>query len=1074
MKNYLLFILLFISVSFFSSALEVNSFKTFSLNNPLSYQYVRAIEQDANGFMWFGTHDGLHRFDGYQFVSYHHDSSDLNSLSSDMISALVIDQKQNIWIATLGGGVNFFNEKTQKFQRFSTKSEHIKLSDNNVNALLEDTLGNIWIGTEKGLNILFKEGDSWQVKLVTQELGNPNSLSHNTIETILQTDNNEIWVGTNGGGISTFDLRGNFIKQIKFSKNQQSHRVSNLIKVLYQDNAGYIWIGTADDGLVKLNPQTNDFNHYKFDESNRQSLSSNIIEKIIQSSDGSIWLATDKGGLIYNQKNDTFQKFQHSASNPHSLTNDFVLTFFEDKNNLMWIGTFSGVNRWDPNMTTFKQYNSDKHPELSNSLVMSFSQKDDKNIFFSTYNGGIYQLSLFNNEIYHQSFGDKFKDIRITTLFVDDDILWVGSRSSGLYKVNLLTEEVASYKNQRQNPSSLSANSVTDIIKDDTGQLWVSTYHQGINLLNSDGSFTRFVKAVEGDELFIQVNNHDSKQGSYKSPSTNHVLQMLEDSQGFIWLATYGGGINRFDPKTKSFVHLSHSDDIKTSLSSDLSWLLFQDKVGNLWVGTQSAGLNILSADNLKKNNFSFEHLDVTDGMRDQTIYGIDQDSQGNIWFSSNKGISRYSIDHKSFKHFGASHGLLALEYNYGAIFKGLDHTLYFGSVKGFTSVNLDDNVSSQPAPKVALTNILKLNEKMLFDAPLAELASLSLDYNDQLISFDYVGLNYSEPESTRYKYRLLGFDEQWIDAGKLRRATYTNLPSGNYQLQVIAGNNDNMWSEPSINLAITVKAAPWNSWWAYLLYALLVALALLSYSRILNRKLVIEQKQKHFLKQQIEEKTQKYLEKNVELEQANKQLENAATTDKLTGVKSRRYLDIYIEQASQLMAQIHQNILPVQRSVLPRLYLLMVKINNPSQVNDSQLINLTDLLQYTRNQDDLVIRWSEDTFAIIGYEKEDNARELAQRLTARIKNVFVNTDEVNNDMSVAYSFYPFNREQPMELSWDQVSVMTEQSLDRVSRSETYNWLGLHQPKNQPFSYLELLQVKSDDELSKIVKVKQG
>lgn len=545
---------------------------------------------------------------------------------------------------------------------------------------------------------------------------------------------------------------------------------------------------------------------------------------------------------------------------------------------------------------------------------------------------------------------------------------------------------------------------------------------------------------------------------------------MLEDEQGILWLPTYGGGLNRFDPQTHQFTHLKHDSNNNKSIASDLAWFAHLDDNKNLWVGTQASGLSVLSHQDRLNESYNFTHINTKDGLKSLTVYGITQDSYGDIWLSSNKGISRYNQSDKVFKHFDLSHGLVDMEYSHGAIFKDLSNNLYFGTGKGFTSVNPETLHSNQSAPEVKLTNILKLNEPMTFDQPLSSLQLLELDYSDQIISFEYVGLNYSNPASTQYKYRLLGFDQEWIDAGTSRRATYTNLPAGNYQLQVIAGNNDNIWSAPGLSLNLLVHPAPWNTWWAYLVYALLIAVALLTYSRLLNRKLVMEQEQKQYLKQQVQEKTQEFQQKNVELEQANLKLENAATTDKLTGVKSRRYLDIYIEQASQLMSQIHENLLPVQRNILPRLYLIMVRIEDMTQVTNSQVVDLTDLLLYSRNKDDLVIRWSDDTFAIIGYEKEDNARELASRLCSRFEQVIGQATKVN----MAYSFYPFNFEQPMDLSWDQVSVLTEYGLNLVTQDNSLCWLGMYSPKAQPFNHLEVLQQPNSSALAKIVKLKTG
>ncbi len=1039
-------------VSFSCVAQQYSSFKKFPADNPLSYKSVQTITQDKDGFIWLGSQEGLHRFDGYQFLSFHHDSTQKNSLSSDVISRILLDQSAQLWIATRGGGLNLYQENSQNFRRIDSKNSALKLTNDNVNALIEDTNNNIWVGTDSGLNIIFRGDSEWSIKHIFHDANNPRSLANNSVEAIIETTDGHIWVGTNGGGISVFDIQGNFIKQIELGSIIGDKGVEKLVTALFQDSHGHVWIGTSENGLIKYNPDNESLVHYR-DGDDQKSISSNTIEEVYQDSQQRVWIATDKGALVYEPKLDKFQRINHSVTNPTSLTNDFVLSFFEDRNQMMWIGTFSGVNRWDPKMTTFNQFNHHRFPELSSSLVMDFALIDENQLIFSTYTKGVYQLALDTGEVTAFKYNHLLEGLRTLSLLFDEQKLWLGTRASGLIEIDLRSGKLNKYQHQADNDTSISANSITDIIEDTHGNIWVSTFHNGLNKLNEDGTFTRF-------EVTKPVSN--------KGPNTNHILQILEDDRGFLWLATYGGGINRFDPISERFIHIQHSDEDNTSLSSDLAWIMKQDSENNLWVGTQAAGLNLLTRENMAAGDFIFQRFDVKSGMRDQTVYSLSQDAASNIWFSSNKGISYYSPKLNRFKHFDTRHGLIDLEYNHGAVFKGPDNTLYFGSAKGITSVNPKNIFNDHPAPVARLTNVLKLNEPIKFKQSMSALKSLTFDHSDQLISFEYVGLNYPDPESTRYKYRLLGFEDEWIDAGKLRRATYTNLPQGSYQLQIIAGNNDNVWSEPYL-LNINMNPAPWNTWWAYLLYAILVALTLLIYSRLLNRKLVAEQQQKIYLKQQVEEKTNEFFQKNIELEEANKQLENAATIDKVTGVKSRRYLDIYIEQASQLMSQIHENILPVQRSILPRLYIAMVKIENVSQVTNSQLIDLTELLLYSRNKDDLIIRWSDDVFAVIGYEKDDNARELAARLSERFPQVL--GDTIKTDM--AYSFYPFNFEQPMELSWDQVSVLTEHAL-KVARSNKVNWLGFCAPRIQPFNYLDVIQQQDINELSKLIKLKQG
>lgn len=1043
-----------LTVSLSSFAQEIKRFKNFGVDNPMSYSFVRAIAQDEDGFMWFGSSEGLDRFDGYQTVSFHHDDNSKNSLSSNVISRLLVSKDGELWVGTFGGGLNLFRESTQDFTHFSTKTESQALTNDTINAIFEDKNGSLWVGTANGLNILFKENDIWRVKQIHQQLGNPNSLTHNTIHAITQTFDNYIWVGTNGGGISVFDLNGNFIKSVKYGDSNKSQYVNKFVSSLFSDNQGRVWIGTENNGLLRYSAETDSFKHYQFDTANETDVSSNTINHIYQDSDSNIWVATDNGLSIYNHREQIFSHHRHSPQNPFSLSNDYILTFFEDANSMMWVGTFTGVSRWDPNIATFRQYSSHTNPELENNNVTSFTQFDSEHVIFSTYAGGLYKLSTHDQAISKLPFNGYFDELRVMSLFADEGKLWVGTRASGLFEVELETEKVTKYQHDENDDMSLSANSVTDIIKDSAGTLWVSTFHFGLNRLNANGTFTRYVKNAETPEL---------------GPSSNHILQLLEDEQGAIWVATFGGGLNRLEPKTNRFTHIQHKTSDPLSLSDDFTWIMLLDDIGDLWIGTQATGLNILSKENREKNVFEFSQLNASDGMKSMTIYGILQDLNSDIWFTTSKGISRYSKRTKTFKHFGLNHGLIDLEFTHGSAYKGRDNTLYFGSGKGFNSISPEQVDMTIKPPEVRLTNILKLNEQMSLPVPLSELTELTLTYQDQIVSFEYVGLNYASPESTKYRYRLKGFDEAWIDAGKSRRATYTNLPSGEYQLEIIAGINEANWSNPGLKLKINVLPAPWNTWWAYLLYALIVAIILLTYSRVLNRKLLAEQQQKEFLKQQIDEKTNEFIQKNHELEHANRLLEDAATVDKVTGVKSRRYLDIYIEQAGQLMSQIHENILPVQRNILPRLYLIMVKVTGQETVPSSQMVNLADFLLYSRNSDDLVIKWAEDTFVVIGYEKENNALELAERLSTRYQQVLGSSLNAN----IAYTFYPFDFEQPMALSWDQVSVITEHAISITQQQQT-KWLGLYGPKVRPFDYLEVIKQTNIDELAKLVKLKQS
>ena len=678
----------------------------------MSYKFVRTIAQDKDGFMWFGSSEGLARFDGYKFLSFHHDSEDPNSLTSDVISRILIDRQQRLWVGTFGSGLNLYKEKNQDFVHFTTKKNERKISNDTINVLFEDSEGKIWVGTENGLNILELGGGNWRARWIKQELGNPRSLGHNTVHSIIEVSDKQIWVGTNGGGISVLDINGNFIRSIRYNDVGASDYLNKFVNYLYVDNKEMIWIGTVENGLLKFNPKTKAFSHYEYDGTDPYSILSNTIETIYQDSSNKIWIGTDKGLLIYNEAEDNFWPYKHTPSNPYSLSNDFVMTFFEDKNKVMWIGTFTGVNLWDPNTTTFQQYSTQTNPGLKNNNITSFAQFDDSSVYFSTYSGGIYQLFTKDNKISPVAFSQYFSDYRVMSLLADGNTLWVGTRASGLFAVDLASQNILEYRNDEQDPNSISANSITDIIKDKSGNIWVSTFHQGINKLNNDRSFTRYIQNVAFPE---------------QGPSSNHVLQLLEDDQGYLWLATYGGGVNRLEPESKKFIHLRHDENDPNGLSSNLAWIMLLDKDKNIWIGTQASGLNILSRENRYQQKFVFSHLGAKDGMKSLAIYGILQDFNDQIWLSTSKGISRYSPKNKRFTHFDLTHGLIDLEYTHSSVFSGMDNTLYFGAGKGFSSVNPQTISSNKVVPEIRLINILNLIQQTGWNFPIYDLWSLKV-----------------------------------------------------------------------------------------------------------------------------------------------------------------------------------------------------------------------------------------------------------------------------------------------------------------------------------------------------------
>jgi len=1049
MKGMLVFIrVILFSFLLFQSVFAYSNntpFKNFSVDNPLAYRAVSSIVQDKHGFLWFGSSEGVYRYDGYQFTRFHYDQNIEDSLSSNVVSQLLLDAKGRLWVATRGGGLNLLQSDSEAFITFNQSSVVAPINNDFINKLAQDELGKLWVGTEDGLTIISELNGEWVTQLIAFDK-RKRGLSGKVIESILMPNDQTVWVGTNGGGIDVFDMSGKFVKHLAFEALE-----SAIVSNMYQDSEGIIWIGTSDLGVFKYSPYTQKITRFDII-INNVATNDLSIEDIFQDQNGRVWLASDKGVTLIDLSTMQQHHHTHSVSNYHSLSNDFALTFYQDNKGIVWVGTFSGVSRWDPNLTMFKQYGDYGFPEIANSLVMKLVQWDEQSVLFNTYEGKIYRYDRVADTINEFLPELDLSQFRLTAMYIHQNTLYIGTRASGLLEIDLENNKLTRYSNDTSDNQSISANGITDIIADKSGGIWVATFHGGLNRVLEPGKFARYQAGGER---------------SINAPSTNHILQLMVDHDGFLWLATYGGGVNRMDIKSEIFTHIMHDKSNNNSLSSDFSWVLLQDSKANIWVGTQGAGLNFLKAEDLISGNYHFTRYSQSEGLKDLTIYSLNEDEAGELWFSSNKGISKFSSKDKSFSHFDTRHGLVTMEYNHGATLRSINDEIFFGSAKGLTSVNPKDFIKQHVVPDVKLVGINKLNEKVAPTTATLNINDIEFNYKDQLVSFEYVGLNYSEPNSTNYQYRLLGFDEEWVDAGKLRRATYTNLPHGDYIFQVKASNADGQWSEPSISLKVVVTPAPWNTWWAFLAYSMFLALALLLYSRYVNSKLVTERNLQLSLKKQIEDKTRRYLDKNQELEQANKQLEKLSIIDNTTGLRSRRYLDIYIEQAVSLMHQMHQNIAPAERASLPRLFLLLVQVPKVESLNSTQLLNLTDLLKYSSNPDDLIVRWSEDCFAVIGYEKDNAAKYLASKLRERFKQVMV----ARGDIRIAYSYYPFSIEQPLEYSWEHVSSFIEHVFTLTKADTDFELAAINGLQDLQVSYTQIASSKSIAEMKKLLKI---
>jgi len=773
----------------------------------LSQSNVMCILQDSRGFMWFGTREGLNKYDGYEFTVYKNNIRDTHSISNNYIRSVTETQDGNIWTAT-SGGLCMLDRFKNRFVNFKhdPKNEH-SISNDFVLRVIEDHLGNIWAGTENGLNMLDRK--TGQFTRYSHKKDDTTSLADVQVKNIFEDSDEVLWICTAEGGLHRFN---NATKTFtRFQHNEKDNRSigSNNVNTMFEDSKHRLWVGTNDGGLDLFNKQNGDFFHFKHDDNNNNSLAANSVFAINEGNNNNLWIGTENGGLsIFNPETGKSYTYQNDVVDNTSLSNNSIYAICKDTKSNIWLGTFNaGVDMVNPDAQKFTHY---KHIVNKNSLgnnnVLCIYEDSHKNIWIGTDGGG---LDLFDPKTGHFTYFDHQKDNKNSicghyVLTVCEDgkgNIWVGTWADGITVINRANRTFKHYKNDLNNPASLGSNNVWKIFKDKDKNMWIGTYGGGLNLFNPvNNSFTRY-QHEENNETSI---------------SSNNIQSILEDSEGKLWISTDDGGLNLFDKKTELFSHLLH-DDKKNSIISNSAGSIYEDRNKNLWIGTM-AGLSFL-----EKKTGRFVNYTTVDGLPNNVIFGILEDQKGNLWVSTSKGITRFDPVNKVFKNFGVSDGLQGNEFKQQAYCKSSNGTMYFGGNNGFNQFIPENIKSNSFSPPLVITGFQILNRDVPISddtiiSPLkkniTETSELILSHKSSVISFEFASLNYTSSEKKQYAYMLEGFDKTWNEVGTQRIATYTNLDAGDYTFKVKGMNNDGSWSDTvrSIHLAITPPF--WLTWW--------------------------------------------------------------------------------------------------------------------------------------------------------------------------------------------------------------------------------------------------------------------
>lgn len=782
-------------------------FSHLTVDDGLSQSNVVCILQDSRGFMWFGTFNGLNRYDGYNFEVFQHQSEDPYSISHNFISSLYEDHTNILWVGT-PDGLNYYDRSTNRFITFEHDPNNPEsISDNSIEVIFEDSQNRLWIGTGfGGLNRYNRESGIF-IHYVP-DADDEKSIGSNFIREIFEDSEGNLWIGHGNGAIDILpEGDSTFTSLSAQGLNLTEYRVTGIVES--QDNN--LYIATQGDGLFQLEfdgEKTNIKNHFLKKSDQPNTVSSNILLDLCVGEDGQLWIATEDDGVnILDIETGEFQYIRADPFVPSSLNYNSIWTIYKDRVGLMWLGTYAGgVNVYTGSRNYFKHY---KHypghaNSLSNNMVNAFWEEDESKIWIATDGGGLNLLDWQHNEFTHYTTANSnIGSNIIVSLFEDSrDRLWVGTWGDGLYHFDRERNQFIRYSREQH---GLGSNNILHIQEDDKGGLWLATFWGGLTYFNPQTN-TAKVYTVQNSGL-----------------SNDDVRVLCFDVQGRLWVAS-DIGVDLFYPETEVFKKYQYDENDRNSISKGFVHSILETVDSTIWVGT-AGGLNKYDHD-----TDSFIHYTKQAGLPDNTVKSMLEDGEGNIWIGSNKGISRFDPETEIFKNFDMSDGLQGNEFNDMSCYRTSAGYMLFGGTNGFNMFKLEDVEVNQFIPPVVITDFRIFNKPVPVggeDSPLSkhisETQNLNLSYKHSVFSFEFVALNYILPEKNQYAYMMEGFDADWNYVGGIRSATYTNLDPGNYIFRVKASNNDGVWNEEGASIYIIISPPFWKTWWAYLIQFLIV-----------------------------------------------------------------------------------------------------------------------------------------------------------------------------------------------------------------------------------------------------------
>jgi len=919
-------LLTLLSASSLSGQEDYVRFKQITINEGLSLSSVYTIYQDSKGFMWFGTEDGLNKFDGrtitvfgettdqhhllankwteliYEdksgmiwlgsrggltmynprkglFTVLKHDPGSATTLSNDTVTSIVSDLRNEVWVGTSSG--------LNRVDRYTGESERILPNENDliglmseITSLMVDPSGNLWIGTENGLFSHDPKSDLF----FNETAGD---LIH-TNEPVLSLSmgTSFLWVGT-ARGLLRIDLSG-----------QEHHRMIGKeqgldmkIRDIHVDRRGQVWI-ESPGALYCFRGDSAGLFRVMAPDGSTHSLALNPVEPMVEDQEGFIWYGTFGGG-VFRIDPVTFdsEHFRHNPADPNSLAENSINCIFEDRSGSMWFGSFgAGISILDPRANQFELFKHDpfNRNSLSSSFIWTILETSDNKLWVGSNDAGVSLYDMDTHRFTHLKHEpgnpSSLPHNSIRKVYQDrEGRIWVGTDGGGLGLYLPASGTFRHFRHDPMDPRSLSDNSVRALYEDPEGRFWVGTRH-GLNLMNAENGTFRHFFHVPGDPSSL--------------PSNFIYSALYMDDAGLLWIGTYGGGLCRMNPEDGKCTSFRNDSEDPTTISDNIVYAIFEDHLGRFWIGTNS-GLNMFYP-----ATGSFRRFGVGEGFANEVIYGILPDEQNNLWMSTNLGIIQFNLETFAVRNYDMNDGLQSNEFNGGAFYLGQNGKLYFGGVYG---LNIIDPESIEPVTEVndvTLTSLEILGKEVqVAKADIEELfeehpndiieyegafyssenvtymEKIVLDYNERFFSVEFSAMNGLLSGDMSYSYIMENLEEEWTNAGNRNYVSYANMRPGPYTLKVVAINDDGYRSDPPMQLDILITPPYWMSWWFIVLELLLVIIV-----TVMIYNYLVKSRTNKLLKYQ----NQQISEANEALRESEKNLmELNATKDKFFSIIS-------------------------------------------------------------------------------------------------------------------------------------------------------------------------------------------